>query len=277
MMDFIASGVPAPVAAATRMRLIEFEIPGSAIDLKGKASKYDRFYDLCGLAGRRWIEYVLQPDVLVDFVAHMERVSLGSFKTDGRFIAKLLHLLRWVVPHAHHDKAAIINFPAKFLAEFEETQKQAMLDADRQRLLTPGQQAILAYITKYRDKSLTYKVIPNGKVPQGQRLPSDPSCWAYQQGTVMVIEVESPKCTLIPEQNLKDFYSLTIRDRNYSSEMAKLLKDKSCTKSANVQILGLKDPAKTPHCYVFPEKVLEGWQDLASRIVGDFPYEDEQQ
>jgi hypothetical protein len=198
MMDFIASGVPAPVAAATRMRLIEFEIPGSAIDLKGKASKYDRFYDLCGLAGRRWIEYVLQPDVLVDFVAHMERVSLGSFKTDGRFIAKLLHLLRWVVPHAHHDKAAIINFPAKFLAEFEETQKQAMLDADRQRLLTPGQQAILAYITKYRDKSLTYKVIPNGKVPQGQRLPSDPSCWAYQQGTVMVIEVESPKCTLIP-------------------------------------------------------------------------------
>lgn len=267
-LDFVASGVNDMVVHASRMRMIEFHIPGRAIDLEGKSSKYDRFFSLFGVLGRRWLAHILKPGVRERFIAHLRAFTFGGFKSEARFIVKFLHMLRWTVEETGHGKAGVCCFPRGFADAFEVSQKDALFEADRRRQVTPVQLAVLAYMSRYRGLSLTYPELPNGVVAQTMRDPLADQ-WqspAYIYGTVRMIEVLDPPSVAIPSEDFKQFYKDTVRDRNYTSDMGQLIREHSCRQAANVQILGRKDPTKKPHCYVFPKAVIQAWEDMAGEI-----------
>jgi hypothetical protein len=260
------------MAAAARMRLIEYHIPGIATKFEGK-SPYDRFFSLYGVLGRRWLQHILNPVVRARFLAHLQNVDFSGFRAEARFIVKFAHMLKWVVEESAYGNAGIIEFNSAeypdFAAHFEATQKASIEEARGRRAVTPAQKTILTYLTKYRDKSLTFALMPNGRTPDVQRVPLAEQLGtnAYQHGTAMWIEVQEPDVICIPMENLSLFYKETIRDRNYTSEMQQLINEKSLTIAKNVQILGNKDKGKKPNCYVLPRSVLQSWEMLAAQII----------
>lgn len=274
--DFVGSGVSEEMAAAARARIIEYHTEGSAVHLIGK-SPYDRCLSLYSVLGRRWLLYFMQPHVKEQFRNHLGKVNFNGYSTDGRFIVKFKHILEFVIEEARLAKAKIINFPEGFVEEFDRTQKEAIEEASMRRLLSPTQLTFLSYLNRYKHTALTYERIPNGKYPKESRIPTDIGAPGYQHNTCMYINVLDPPSVCIPQQNIKTWYQETAKDRSFISETRQLAREGSCSIAINVQILGLKDPTHLPDCFVFPRKILQSWQALASGIIWDYHDESEQE
>lgn len=276
VIDFIGSGVSIEMAAAARARIIEYTTVNRENIIIEKAF-YERCLSLYGLLGRRWLMYFMQPEVINRFKEHLSTISFGKYTTEFRFIMKFEHLLKFVVNETGLNKANVATFAPDFVAEFTRTQREAIDEATKRRLLSPAQLTILAYLNRYKHTALTYERLPNGKVPQAQREPTDAYAPGYLSKSCMYINVIEPAVVAIPQENIKSWYKETAKERSYISEMQAFIKDGSCSSSINVQILGKKDPNYLQNCLVFPQKVLQYWQALASGIIWDSPDEVEQQ